>query len=162
MAKFFMVKTETAIASPISEDDSSKFGKMSVGDVFKCEKWKERNYLFLRKFFALMNLTLSNMPDDFTVSKTVEKPNGDKYEHIEVIDTVDKLRWHVLIQAGFYETKVTLGGKMMYQVQSISFGSIDEVRFSEIYEGCKNTIWKWFLPMDQKQRIEFENQLLEF
>lgn len=158
-----MVKTETAIASPVSDDDFEKFGKMSVGDVFRCEKWKERNYYFLRKYFALMNLTLQSLPEDFSVRKTVEKENGETYEHIEHIDTVDKLRWHVMIQAGFYEQKITLGGRMIYQIQSIAFDEIDDVRFSEIYEGCKNAIWRFFLPeLDKTQRMIFEEQLLNF
>ena len=162
MAKFFMVKKETAIASPISEDDFSKFGKMEVGDTFKCEIWKERNYLFHRKYFALMNLTLSNLPEDFAVRTTVQKPNGETYEHIEHIDSVNKLRWHVSMQSGQYDTKVTMGGKLIYQVKSISFKSMDDTEFQEIYEAAKNAIWKFFLPMDMQQRIQFENQLLEF
>jgi len=105
------------------DSDYDKLKRIKVGDFLECEIKKPRNYMFHKKFFALMNLL---------------------YQNQEIYNNIDDLRNDLSIEAGFYITRNNLQGEPIKQAKSISFGSMDEHEFSEYYSKVLDVIVKYF------------------
>jgi hypothetical protein len=96
------------IAHP-SDYETAK--KLKVGETHFFEVKKERNIMFHRKLFALINLVFQNQ---------------------DLTDDKDNLRAYLTVKAGFYETiKSDIG--VMYLPKSISFAKMDEIEFEELF-----------------------------
>ena len=131
--------------SPVSNDDYRKSLKVKDGDYVMIDTWKERNIRFHRKYFALLNCAINHLPED---------SDYDRYRN------VDTLRKEIMLQNGRYKIYETLGGKTTYEADSISFKSMDEEKFSEVYNEAVDTILKYFLKHISKE--DFENDILNF
>lgn len=85
--------------------------------------WKKpRNYKFHKKFFALLNLV---------------------YENQEQYNNINDLRGELTIEAGFYDVTYTLWGEKKKKPKSISFTSMDEAEFSDLYSRIIDVVVKW-------------------
>lgn len=91
---------------------------LTVGEVHELKGLsKPRNLRFLRLYFALLRVVMDNLPEDLA------------YQY----PTIDHLRWELMLQAGRFEERKTLGGKPYYVPDSISFASMDEIEFDEVF-----------------------------
>lgn len=97
--------------------------KIPLNEEIEFEFKKKRNYLFHKKFFALLNMVYDNQ---------------ERYNNIE------HLRHDLTIEAGFYEIRHNLHGVEIYEPKSISFASMDENEFSDFYNAVLDTIVKHF------------------
>jgi hypothetical protein len=119
-------------------EDAEKIAGLAAETPIKAVLSLPRNVRFHRKFFALLNMVMDNMPDDLVLTT----PDGQALQ----VRTVDDLLWHIKMQAGHYEQRVTLGGRVTYEAKSISFAAMDEGQFNQFYDDAIKIICKYFLP----------------
>ena len=131
---------------PKLESDVDTSRKLPIGQeaVASTTKKDVRNYQFLKKFFALMNLAFHNLPEQLS-------------GHIK---NVDELRKVVIMQAGFREEHISLSGKKFWTPESISFDNMTEERFSEVYSKCLDVVCNFILPGVESEDIN--EQILNF
>ena len=117
--KIHVIKTLGGL-KPYSEKAEQVFSKIQLNEVVEIDYKKQRNVKFHRKFFALINLVYQNQ---------------DHYNNI------DELREDLTIEAGFYKLVVNkFTGEERRKAKSISFSSMDEIEFNELYNKFLNTI----------------------
>lgn len=141
----YFVKVVNGDQMPISNDDYRKSLKVKDNDFLCIETWKDRNIQYHRKYFALLNCCINHLPED---------------EQFDRFRNVDSLRHEIMYQNGRFKIHRTLGGKESYEPHSISFKSMDNIKFEEIYNEAINTILKYFLKHISKE--DFENDILNF
>lgn len=135
--KFHVIKTQTGL-KPCYESDLEAYIKIPIGETFEIEFKKQRNILFHRKMFALFKLVFENQ---------------------EAYSNLNDLRRDLTITAGYYnETANVLTGEVFKHAKSISFASMDNVEFSELYEAIKTVIIQW-LGITNEQ---IEEEILQY
>jgi len=97
---------------PIFNSDLEEIVKLKQNTDYKFEVVHPRNYEFHKKFFALINLGFENQ---------------DKYKDFTEYRTIKTM------QAGFFRMIITEKGKVFIP-ESISFASMDEIEFEEVYK----------------------------
>ena len=95
--------------------------KLRPGVTYSVEIKQPRNIKFHRKFFSLINMA---------------------YDNQEAFNNIEELRAWVLMKAGYYKRVATPTGEM-YQPESISFSSMDEIKFNEVYSRVLDVICHW-------------------
>jgi len=93
------------------DSDYELIGKLKANTVYKIVATRPRNYEFLKKYFALINLA---------------------YENQEHFNNSDEMRAWLTMKAGFYKRVETPTGEM-FQPESISFSSMTEDKFNDLY-----------------------------
>lgn len=121
--KFTIVKGLDNKFTLAFNSDYEKAKKLKVGDFLECEIKKKRNYMFHKKYFALVNMVFENQ---------------SLYTHI------DHLRNDLTIEAGFYEEAMNFEDKVIKHAKSINFSNMDEIEFSELYNRTIDVIVKYF------------------
>ncbi len=117
--------------------DYEKCKRLKVGEIYFFEVKKERNILFHRKFFALINLVFENQ---------------------EIYSNADDLRYDLTIEAGFFKRRTNLEGNEVKKPKSISFSSMDETEFERLYDAFLNVVIKYF-KFDKRA---IEENIMEF
>lgn len=107
---------------PSSECDQENIALMTDGKTYKCEFSSPRNIRFHRRYFALLDV-LFNIFDPEPVSHKGEV----------AIKNRERFRKDIAIATGHYELVVSIKGECKAEAKSISFASMDETKFSELY-----------------------------
>ena len=97
--------------------------KIKAGDVIEYQFKQVRNYKFLKKFMALINLCFQNQ---------------------EQFSNIDDLRSELTIEAGYYVSYYNLQGVETRRPKSISFASMEEDEFAKLYSDVLDVIIKYF------------------
>jgi hypothetical protein len=135
--KILVVKTINGFLKPAYDSDFENFAKMPVNETFEIEYTKRRNSKFHRKYFALLKLAFENQSD---------------------YRTLEEMRHDLTIVCGYYNEHVNkITGEIVKKADSISFSSMDDIQFSELYEKTKDVICKW-LGIDNEAIDEEINQ----
>lgn len=121
---------------PEHDSDFDQYKKLRSGVTYRFEVVKERNYEFHKKYMALLNLAYMNQ-DTFNNFKSMRK-------------------W-LQMKAGFFTETITPTG-IMYESQSISFASKDELEFQEVYSKVMDQICSW-LDLSEEAVL---NELVNF
>ena len=143
--EFFAVK-KMGILKPYDRTDAELLAKMREGEPYRVKISMPRNLKFHKKFFALLALVFDNIPEEIPA----RLPDGKPVE----VRSIEDLLWHIKMQTGHYERKVTLGGRVTYEAKSISFAAMDEAEFQEFYSSAMDVILKYFLPDTNREEIE--------
>ena len=133
MAEIYMVKRQDGSFSPTDQQSLESAAKLKVGDVYRHEVKKPRNYKFHKKYFSLLNLAFENQ---------------EKYECFKAF------RDAVTMQAGWYNTHTSLNDVLIFSPKSISFASMEEGEFTELYEKTVTIILKYVLNCDRDDLLE--------
>lgn len=186
MAELSFIKTQTGLV-PHTEHDKVTYDKWKIGSVIISDFKKVRNPQFHRRFFALLNLGFdyyepSNgvlTKDEKAIAKrifeTLDSYNGNngvmiefgrEYMSAEVeyrksqIENIEKefnsFRYWLVEEAGYYETKITPTGTVKVP-KSISFASMEEVEFQQLYKACFSVLWRFVLSRAFQSEIEAQN-----
>lgn len=151
MAKIILQKKGPNIFVAPYSSDSDIIAKWKVGDQLSCEVRKPRNISHHRKFFALLSLTLANLPEGHKLLV-----NGQEME----IKSVGHLLDLIKMELGYHEMFVTLAGEVVYKPKSISFATMPQIEFNEFYQRSIDVIIEHFLKgTDPDQLAEM---VLEF
>jgi len=125
---------------PMSEMDWDFMCRLSRDAAVRCSITMPRNIHFHRKFFALVTLTLDNLPE------TVQREWH--------IDSVDAMLAAVKIILGYYDI-VHIGDKDVVRLRSISFAKMDDAAFARFYDMAITAILNVFLRgTDRRALIE--------
>lgn len=153
MKEFALLKVQNGFqfANP---SDREATANMRLGSYCTAKIQQPRNPLFHRRFFALLNLGFEYWSPD-------EEHRGIKAEK-----NFDRFRKDILILAGFRETVVNIRNEVRYEAKSISFASMDEVEFNDVYKKCFNVIWEMVMQhvkgFTEEQMEQAVNQLMSF
>lgn len=121
--KLILVKQLNNTFKVAYDSDFEKLKYIKAGDKVMCEIRKPRNIGFHNKFFALIELVFQNQ---------------------EVYKNKDDLRKDLIVEAGFYEQRVDFHGVVHHKPKSISFASMDEDEFQDLYNKVLDVIVQIF------------------
>jgi len=107
---------------PASESDADIINTLSDGETFKCSFSRPRNIKFHRKYFALLDILYE-----------LFSPAPVDYKGSPVLKNRERFRKDIAIACGHYDLVVNLKGEVRAEAKSISFASMDEVAFSQLY-----------------------------
>lgn len=130
---------------PMYDEDFDEKKKLRIGQVYTAEIKVPRNYNFHKKFFAMINAGYALLPE--------RAQNGFR--------SVDGFRQYVTVAAGFYDTYYSPRLREFVEIpKSISFGSMDEAQFNEVYSRVKDVIFG--ILGDRVDEQVFESTLANF
>ncbi|WP_435416296.1 DUF1367 family protein [Polaribacter aestuariivivens] len=121
--KVFIVKQLNNSFKVAYNSDYDKIKKIKVDEIYQCEIKQPRNLKFHRKFFSLINMLFENQ---------------ERYSNVE------RLRKDLIIEAGFYDEWVDLQGEIKQEAKSISFASMTEEDFGNLYSKVIDVIVQYF------------------
>ena len=131
---------------PLYDEDFDEKRKLKIGEVYEADIRKPRNILFHRKYFALINCAWN-----FANEKVETHFKGN----------VELFRKTVEMAAGFSTPIYSIDRKEWIEIpMSISFKSMTEDEFTELYERVKDVLYKYFLK--HVTIDEFEEHLINF
>jgi hypothetical protein len=121
---------------PLYPSDFDEKRKLKLGQDYKANIVNPRNYLFHKKFFALVNIGHENT--------SLEMP-------------FDTYRRYIIQKAGYFKSYSTPKG-VYFEADSISFASMSQDKFEELYSRVIDVIIKDIGSTTE----EVEMQLTEF
>lgn len=131
---------------PNYDDDFDEKKKLQIGVVYKVKVTKPRNYLFHRKYFALINCAWSYQNHGVT-------------DHFK--NNIDLFRKAVEMSAGHCDTIYSIPRKEWIETpKSISFDKMDEIEFQDLYDRVKDVLFSVFLKKISEE--EFMRNLVNF
>lgn len=131
MPKFDLVKDKNHFI-PAGQSDMVKCMKIGQGEIIRCRSVDQRNVKFLRKYWALVDIILQNLPEP--VEEDLIK------NHQFRIKTKDDVHFYIKIKNGFVEKKyVGKDGNIAWFPKSISFDKMNEVEFEEFFSKAVDT-----------------------
>ena len=133
MAELLCIKTVGGI-QPCTDYGRELFQKWKLNDTLLVTIKRPRNGMHHRKFYALLNLTLSNQ---------------NCYKNLE------ELKAAVIINAGYYNTILLMDGSVHLRPKSISFASMKQPEFDQLYSAVIDSCLK-LLPGTTSEEIERE------
>jgi hypothetical protein len=122
---------------PANQTDADKLAKVKQGALVLADIRQPRNSRYHRKFMAMLDMAF-----DYWEPGEVTLPDGVK---IEAGKDFDRFRKDVTILAGFRHPVVNIKGEVRYEADSISFSSMDEGRFNEVYKAVFGVCWRLVL-----------------
>jgi hypothetical protein len=124
----FLIKMNGAL-HPASDNDREILKKFKTGEPVRVKVTRVRNYEFHKKYFALLNFAYDYWEPE---NECAEK-------------NFDRFRKDVIILAGFHDAYVRLDGSTRIEPKSISFASMGEDDFEELYTKTIDVIVKYVL-----------------
>ena len=148
-----MMKTLTGWL-PADADSEEWHKKKKLGSVCRFKTTEIRNYRFLKKFFALLNLGFEYWtPGVISCDYGVPEKNFERF------------RKDVTILAGYYHTVIRLDGTVRIEADSISFAKMDDDTFSKLYGSVLDVLVKRISVLNKMGKEETNravDKLLEF
>ncbi|NIA28833.1 MAG: DUF1367 family protein [Actinobacteria bacterium] len=118
MKKLFFQKTDFGII-PADSESVEIYKNFSVGDIFSADHWKERNYVFHKKLFRMLNLVCKNS-NVYTNPYHLLKVLQFDTKHVDVYRMID--------------------GEMRQTPASIKFRNMGAVKFAELYKDIRTAM----------------------
>jgi len=135
--KLIVIKTQSGL-KPVYESDLENYCKIPLNEQFEIEYTKKRNVKFHRLYFSLLKLAFENQQD---------------YRNL------NDMRRDITITSGYYDEIVNkMSGEVYKVAKSISFASMENTEFSELYEKTKNVISEWLGISDEN----IENEIMQY
>lgn len=130
---------------PFGDDDYDQKKKLKVGETYNVEIKVARNVDFHRKYFALISYAWEFLNEN-EVERFRDKDNFRKY--VEIAAGHCEVIYHPRLQ------------EFVEMPKSISFGSMDNTAFSDLYKRVKDVIFS--IIGGRVSEKEFERLLLDF
>lgn len=112
---------------------------------------RPRSLKFHKKFFALLNVGFEHF-----------EPPAD-YKGMPTVKNFDAFRKQCIIAAGYYVMVYSITGNMQYISKSISFASMEEEEFEQLYSSVIDVLLKYVLKNYTRDDIdEVINEVLGF
>lgn len=130
MPEIYLQKISNGLM-PYDQQAQDYIEKIGQGKMVKCTITNPRNYLFLKKWFALLNVGFSHwepvVPDE-------QRKWGEPQKNFE------QFREDVTILCGYYELVTRTNGETRVRAKSVAFGSMDEEDFEKLYNLTLNVL----------------------
>lgn len=127
--KIHMRKDAGGILVPVDDEAAAELQKIKTGTVVSVEVKRVRNYQFLKKFFALLNLAFDAW-----------EPAVTEFKGEPIKKNFDRFRNDITVLAGYYEATVNMRGDVRMVAKSISFGSMEQSEFDKLYSAVIDVI----------------------
>lgn len=144
---------------PAHQTDEEALAKLPVGQPLRVKVTRMRNVDHHRKYFALLNYAYD-----------VWEPPIDEEAHYHAAakamdpeKNFDRFRHDIIILCGFSEAYYRVNGEIRIEPKSISFSSMDQDQFDELYDKTITVIVKHVLnnyTADDLRRVI--DQVMEF
>ncbi|MDF7681529.1 DUF1367 family protein [Enterobacteriaceae bacterium ESL0689] len=194
MAQIQLLKINSTTLTPATPEASDFLQRIKTGVWLNCDVRQARNYLFHKRFFALLNLGFDYWtPAGGTITQAEKQyltgyirylisivGNGETLYETEseytrreaqrradghaVVKSFEAFRKWATIEAGFYDEYILPDNTRRREARSVSFASLDETGFREVYKSVFNVLWNTILCRKFPSQQEAENvamQLLE-
>jgi len=143
------------ILIPMHDEDSEKLNNVKNGALMLAEITQPRNPRFHKLFFAMLNFVYQYW-----------EPVSAKIGDIEAEKNFERFRKDLLVLAGFRTAVVNIKGEARYEAKSISFGSMDDTEFHEVYRQVFAVGWRLILSkvpnMTENEANNAINAMAEF
>lgn len=128
---------------PDDKESDEYFHKIKDGTVLSCEIKKVRNYKFHKKWFALLNLGFEYF-----------EPVNNQYKGHDVEKNFDRFRHDITILAGYYTFVYDVQGNPKALAKSISFGSMNQEEFEQLYSKTIDVLLKKVMTRYTKEELD--------
>jgi len=126
---------------PMYEDDYEEKQRLKIGRVVEAEIKTPRNYLFHKKFAALVRLTWENLPE--------------RLQTMLNIRSWDDMLTSIKLDLGYAHT-IWYGNKEVVILDSIAFKNMDELEFERFYDRAVDVILALYLRGTSKEDLNRE------
>ena len=152
MPEIFLKKVYGLLA-PANPEAEETIAKMRQGQIMALRFSLPRNYGFLKKFFALLNVGFENWnPGEINSKYGTPEKNFERF------------RADVTILAGYFEETIRLDGSVRVEAQSISFAKMTAETFETLYSEIVNVLIKhvYGKDMDREEIDRIVNEYMGF
>jgi len=151
--KITLKKVSDIMIVPDDKDSADFIDRLKYNQVITADFKRPRNYEFHKKYFALIKYAYENwQPEEF------ESP---EWEGVVPEKSFDRFRKDLIILSGRYDAVYRVDGSVRIEAQSISFASMTEESFAELYDATINVILKKILRNYSREDIDKVVQQLE-
>lgn len=129
---------------PMYDSDLDEKHRLRIGDNVLCTIKRPRNYEFHKKYFALLRLTVANLPHLIQQQMQIFTEE-DLLDCLKIDLGLFTTRWH--------------GGRQIVKTGSISFAKMDNTEFEKFFSRSVNAILRIYLRGTDRQTLieEVEN-----
>jgi len=195
MAQLHLVKSAPQTLTPATPEASEFVRRLRPGVLLNCDVRQARNYRFHKLFFSLLNLgfqywipiagavsesekLLLRGYVDYLISMTgqqnildetldvwLARAGHQRAEGVVLVKSFEAYRKWAVMTAGFYDEFILPDGTVRREARSISFASMSEDEFRQVYKAVLNVLWLHILNRPFSSHQEAENaaaQLWEY
>lgn len=129
---------------PMYDSDLDEKHRLRIGDNVLCTIKRPRNYEFHKKYFALLRLTVANLPHLIQQQMQIFTEE-DLLDCLKIDLGLFTTRWH--------------GGRQIVKTDSISFAKMDNTEFEKFFARSVDAILRIYLRGTDRQALieEVEN-----
>lgn len=129
---------------PMYDSDLDEKHRLRIGDNVLCTIKRPRNYEFHKKYFALLRLTVANLPHLIQQQMQIFTEE-DLLDCLKIDLVLFTTRWH--------------GGRQIVKTGSISFAKMDNTEFEKFFSRSVDAILRIYLRGTDRQALieEVEN-----
>lgn len=129
---------------PMYDSDLDEKHRLRIGDNVLCTIKRPRNYEFHKKYFALLRLTVTNLPHLIQQQMQIFTEE-DLLDCLKIDLGLFTTRWH--------------GGRQIVKTGSISFAKMDNTEFEKFFSRSVDAILRIYLRGTDRQALieEVEN-----
>jgi len=151
MAEAVLFRTPSGALAPADEESRALIETLKVGAGVKAKLTRTRSLPFHRKGFALFKLAFDAW----------EPGDTKEYKGVVVAKDFDRFRKDITILAGFYKATYNVRGEVRLEAESLSFASMSEERFEQVYRAVLNVVWKRVLQQAGYGSVEDVDRVVE-
>lgn len=129
MTAVILMKVGGGMLAPADEQSREVVERWKLGQGVHADVRRMRNYLFHKKFFAMINLGFDAW-----------EPPELEHRGLPVGKNFERFRKDCMIAAGFYEPVANLKGEVRAEAKSISFANMEEDEFEKVYSSVVDVL----------------------
>lgn len=131
---------------PDDKQTADFIDRLKYSQIFTADFKRPRNYLFHKKYFALIKYAYENWePQEF---------KDAEWKGVVPEKSFDRFRKDLIILSGRYHAVYRVDGSVRIEAESISFASMSEESFAELYDATINVILKKILTNYSREDID--------
>jgi hypothetical protein len=123
---------------PMYDSDLDEKHRLRIGDNVLCTIKRPRNYEFHKKYFALLRLTVANLPHLIQQQMQIFTEE-DLLDCLKIDLGLFTTRWH--------------GGRQIVKTGSISFAKMDNTEFEKFFSRSVDAILRIYLRGTDRQTL---------
>jgi hypothetical protein len=143
------------ILIPMHDEDAERLQQVKNGALMLAEIKQPRNPAFHNKYFAMLNLAYGYW-----------EPPEVELGGLKAEKQFERFRKDIQVLAGYRVAIVNIKGEARYESESISFGSMEEGRFQEVYKNVFSVLWRLILSkvpnLTENEAHNLINSMAEF
>ncbi|KKF35955.1 DUF1367 family protein [Erwinia tracheiphila] len=191
MAQIQLQKVSPETLNPATPEARDFLQRIKIGVWLNCDVRQARNYLFHKRFFALLNLgfeywtpgggaitqsekdylhgyvryLISIAGNEDTLLETEQlyhdRQGQWRTKEVAITKSFESFRKWAIVEAGFYDTFILPGNTVRREAKSISFANMSEAEFFQVYKAVFNVLWNTILFKKFRNYQEADNVAMQ-